>query len=231
MRTTVQTAFADHVDALTTAAPFRRLDSGEASHQEYDSFLANLIRCHVSSPPLVAFLYAMAPPEARPDVLHNLLEELGLDEVGVAHPAMLRDLANGAGLAPVLPELERLAAADLRDITSEPLLYGSLREVGLAALYEVVAFEFMLAQVARQMERFLEAHRGLAADRLAWFHHHAEADVAHAELGLRHIEAYVRYYEMSEEDARSILEMTLRDNVFLKRYFRQVSPTTVSAAA
>lgn len=232
MRTTLEAAFAHHVDVLTTAAPFRRLDSGEASREEYDGFIANLIRCHVSSPPLVGFLYALAPPDARPDVLHNFLEELGLDdEHGVAHPAMLRYLADGAGLGPVLPDLERLAAEDLRQIASEPLLYGTLKEVGLAALCEVVAFEFMLARVAGRIGRFLAAHRALGAETLTWFHCHAEADIAHAEQGLKHIEDYVGYYGITEADARSILELTLRDNVFLKRYFRQVSPTAMTAGA
>lgn len=231
MRSTIEAAFADHVDDFTNSSEFRRLESGEASQEDYDGFLANLIRTHLKSPQLVAFLYALAPPDASGDVLHNLLEELGIeDESGVAHPTMLHDLAVGAGLAPVLPQLERLGADDLRSIASEPLLFGTLKEVGLAALCEVVAFEFMLSRVASRMERALEARRGLRPEALLWFHHHSEVDIAHAEQGLKHIEDYVRYYGLADRDARSIIELTLRDNVFIKRYFAQVSPSAPSTS-
>lgn len=231
MRTALEATLANDVDVLTGAEAFRRLESGEASRPEYDAFLANLIRAHACSPQLIGFLYALAPPAARDDVLHNLLEELGLEEDdGVAHPALLADLAEGAGLAPVLAELECLAELDLRQLASEPLLYGTLREVGLAALCEVVAFERMLSQVASRIERFLAEHRGLAPEALTWFSHHAEADVAHAEQGLAHIEAYILHYGIDEEAATSIMELALRDNVFLKRYFRPVSPTTATPA-
>ena len=147
MRDTLEAAFTEHVDQLTTSSPFRLLESGGASPEEYDRFLANLIRAHLRSPQVVAFLYALAPPGASEELLHNLLEEVGIEDgSGVAHPAMLHDLAAGAGLSPVMGELERLAAEDLRSIVSEPVLYGTLKEVGLAALCEVVAFEFMLSR-------------------------------------------------------------------------------------
>lgn len=229
MTISVEAAFAEHVDQLTASPPFRGLESGEASREEFDSFIANLIRAHVNSPRVVAFLYALAPPAACHDMLHNLLEEIGIDdESGVSHPAMLHDLAAGARLAPVMGELERLAAKDLRSMVSEPLLYGTLKEVGLAALCEVVAFEFMLSRVASRIERALATHRGLGAESLRWFHHHSEVDIAHAQQGLQHIEDYVLYYGFSEQDAQNIIELTLRENVFIKRYFSQVSPTTAS---
>lgn len=231
MKTTVEAALVAHVEELTNSPSFQRLESGQAPAGDYDRFVANLIRAHVKSPQVVAFLYALAPPEAADDLLHNLLEEIGVEEEsGVAHPAMLDDLAAGAGLAPVMGELKRLAAHDLRSLTSEPLLYGTLKEVGLAALCEVVAFEFMLSRVASRIERALAAHRGLAPEALAWFHHHSEVDIAHAEQGLQHIEDYVRYYAIAEDAAQSIIELTLRENVFIKRYFTQVSPTTTSAS-
>ncbi len=231
MRSTVEVVLADHVEQLTSSSQFRRLEHGEASQEEYDRFIANVVRTHVKSPQVVAFLYAFAPPDAAGDLLHNLLEEVGIEEEsGVAHPAMLGDLAAGAGLAPVLPELERLAAEDLRSIVSGPLLYGTLKEVGLAALCEVVAYEFMLSRVASRVERALEAHRGLAPEALEWFHHHSEVDIAHAEQGLQHIEDYVHHYAIPDDDAVSIIELTLRENVFIRRYFTLVSPTTASAA-
>jgi len=231
MRTAAEAAFRDHVDQLTSSARFRRLESGEASREEYDRFLANLIRTHVKSPQVVAFLYALAPPDSSEDVLDNLLEELGIeDETGVAHPLMLHTLAEGAGLSPVLPQLERLSADDLRNIASEPLLFGTLREVGLGALCEVVAFEFMLSRVASRIERALSTHRGLGPESLMWFHHHSEVDIAHAEQGLKHLEDFSRYHGIGDQEALGILELTLRENVFIKRYFTQVSPTTASNA-
>lgn len=227
VRAAVEAAFIGQVEEFTTCARFLRLESGEASREEYDHLVANLIRTHSRSPQLVAFLYSLAPPDATEDLLHNLLEELGIeDDSGEAHPWMLRDLAARAGLAPVLPELERLAADDLRDIASAPLMYGTLKEVGLSALCEIVAFEFMLSRCASRIARALGAHRGLPEDALRWFHHHSEVDVAHAEQGLEHIETYVRYYGFTEDEALGIVELTLRENVFTTRYLDQVSPVT-----
>ena len=229
MRNTVEAAFAAQVEELTSSPPFRRLESGEASQEEYDRFIANLIRAHARSPQVVAFLYALAPPDASDDLLHNLLEEVGIEEEsGEPHPGMLKDLAARVGLSPVLAELERLAAVDLRTIASEPLLYGTLKEVGLAALCEVVAFEFMLSRLASRISRALETHRGLPVEALRWFHHHSEVDIAHAEQGLQHIDDYVRYYGFGEDQARAIIELALGENVFIRRYFLQVSPTTGS---
>lgn len=231
MGSTTEAVLVAHIDALVSSPDFRRLESGEASPEEYDRFIASLVRTHVQSPRLVAFLYALSPPEAGPEALHNLLEELGLDNgSGVAHPALLRDLAAGAGLAPVLADLERQGADELRRLASEPLLYGTLREVGLAALCEVVAFELLLSRVAGRIGRALATHRGLAPEALRWFDHHAEVDVAHAEQGLRHIEAYRHYYGIPAEDARSIIDLTLRENVFLRRYFGRVCPAAAASA-
>lgn len=226
-RAVVEAAFIGQVEEFTICAPFRHLESGEASPQDYERFIANLVRTHSRSPQVVAFLYSLAPPDAAANLLHNLLEELGVEEEsGEAHPAMLKDLAAAVGLEPVLPDLERLSAEDLRDIASAPLMYGTLKQVGLAALCEVVAFEFMLSRCASRIGRALEAHRGLPHRALRWFHHHSEVDIAHAEQGLDNISAYVRYYGFTEDEARGIVELTLRENVFVTRYFDQVSPLT-----
>ncbi len=228
-RAVVEAAFIEQVEEFTNCARFRRLESGEASPEDYDRFVANLVRTHSRSPQVVAFLYSLAPPGAAEDFLHNLLEELGLEEEsGEAHPAMLKDLAAAAGLEPVLPDLERLGAEDLRDIASAQMMYGTLKQVGLAALCEVVAFEFMLSRCANRIGRALEVHRGLPSDALRWFDHHSEVDIAHAEQGLEDIGTYVRYYGFTEDEAQGIVELTLRENVFLTRYFDQVSPVTTA---
>ena len=134
-----------------------------------------------------------------------------------------QDLLRAAGLGHRLVEVEAQAADDVRRIVTEPLLYGTLREVGLAALTEIVAFEFMLSRVSGRMARALATHRGLAAPALEWFTHHSEVDVRHAEQGLADLGAYAAYYEFTDDEALTIVEMTLRENVFTRRYFRDAT--------
>ncbi len=224
LRNRVEALYAAQVAELTACAEFRALESGTAAREAYDAFVANVVRAHLVSPQLVAFLYALAPPPAAPAALDNLLEELGLDgPSGTAHPALLRELAVGAGLGDRLPELEALAVADIRRAVTEPILFGTLAEVGLAALGEITVFEYMLSRVAGRIARALAVHRGLSAAALGWFTRHAEVDLAHAEQGLDHLEAYVRYYGLPETDALAIVELTLRQNVFVKRYLGELA--------
>lgn len=218
LRSRIERLFERQVESLTASAEFRALEDGGG---QYDAFLENVARAHLKSPQLVAFLYALAPPATASDLFHNLLEELGLEEPSArAHPDLLKDLLWAAGLGHRLAAIEAQAEDDLRRVIAEPLLYGSLREVGLAALTEIVAFEFMLSRVAGRIARALEAHRGLPAPALEWFTHHAEVDVRHAEQGLTDLVAYARYHEFAAEEALTIVEMTLRENVFARRYFR-----------
>jgi hypothetical protein len=222
-RITVEAELAGQVASLTGCEDFRRLEDGRATPAEYDTFIESLARAHLRSPQLLAFLYALAPPAAVAHLRGNLLEELGLeDESGRSHPDLLVDLLIGAGLAHRLPVVQAEADADLRRIVTDPLLYGSLREIGLAALIEIVAFESMLSRVAGRLARALATHRGLPPAALTWFTHHCEVDVRHAEEGLATLAAYVEYYALDFEEALAIAETTLRDNVFARRYFPQV---------
>jgi len=146
---TVRALFERQVEAFTGSPEFAALEAGCG---DYDAFIENVARAHLKSPQLVAFLYALAPPAAARDLLGNLLEELGLEaESERPHPALLEDLLRAAGLGHRLVEVEAQAADDVRRIVTEPLLYGALREVGLAALTEIVAFEFMLSRVSGRM--------------------------------------------------------------------------------
>ena len=175
------------------------------------------------SPQILAFLFSVAPPAAVEHVKHNMLEELGLDEEGIAHPNLLVQLAEGAGFVePRRKELELLAQDELRRLASEPLLYGTVRELGLSALLETVAFEWMLSRLASTMARFLEQYRKLPKPYLEWFTHHSELDIRHAEEGLDSIVEYARYYELDSSHFASILELTFRENVFIKRYFGEM---------
>ena len=221
LRSRIESAFVRQVESLTESDEFRALEQGRATPPQYDAFVENVARAHLRSPQLLAFLYALAPPAAAADLRHNLLEELGLeDEGGRAHPDLLHDLLAGAGLRHRQAEIDKQADDDLRRVVAEPLLYGTLREVGLAALTEIVAFEFMLSRIAGRLARALATHHGLPAAALVWFTHHSEVDVGHAEQGLNDLEAYVRYYELTDDEALTIVEMTLRENVFLRRYWR-----------
>jgi Iron-containing redox enzyme len=223
-RSEVEALFNRHVAEMTAFEDFRALESGEASREDYDRFISNVVRTHLKSPQIVAFLYAFAPPEAAPSLAHNMLEELGIEEEsGVAHPSLLKVLLEGAGLQERLPGLEAGSHADLRQAFVDPILYGTLKEVGLAALVEVVAFEFMLSRVASRIAAALARHRGLEPRSLEWFTHHSEVDIGHAEQGLDNVARYVRWYDFTDEDALTICDMALRENVFVKRYFGETA--------
>jgi hypothetical protein len=224
LRYGIERMFARQVDDLVGSAEFRALESGRAAPEQYDALIENVARAHLRSPQLLAFLYALAPPAAADDLRKNLLEEMGLDGQvgGRAHPDLLKDLLTGAGLGHRLPAIEALADEDLRRVVVDPLLYGSLREAGLAALTEIVAFEYMLSRVSGRLARALAAHRGLPATALAWFTHHSEVDVRHAAQGLDHLEAYAAYYDLEPLEALTIAELALREDVFARRYFRDL---------
>jgi Iron-containing redox enzyme len=220
LRRDIETLYEEQVARLLACPEFQALESGAASPEAYDHFIASVVRAHLKASQLVAFLYAVAPPASADSRLGNLLEELH-------HPGLLRQFAAGAGLAVRLPELEAVAADDIRRVVAEPLFYGTLKDLGLAALCEIVAFEYMLAQVAGRTAAALAAHRGLSPTTLTWWTEHAEVDRQHAEQGLDDLEAYVRFYELDPEDARAIVEMTLRENVFVKRYFGALAAARV----
>lgn len=230
LRARVEALYAAQTAELADHPEFRALEAGTASRDAYDAFLSNVVRAHLRSPKIVAFLYALSPPAATEDLLHNLLEELGISAGGAedesSHPALLRLLCEGAGLAERLPALEKLAEGDLRTLVSEPLMYGTLRDVGLSALVEVIAFEWMLSRTASRLATALATHRGLGPDVLAWFTHHAEVDVGHAEQGLDAIRDYATYYAIEPEDAATIAELSMRENVFVRRYFGELALAT-----
>jgi pyrroloquinoline quinone (PQQ) biosynthesis protein C len=94
-----------------------------------------------------------------------------------------------------------------------------MKELGLSVLMETVAFEWMLSRMASRIARALSDHRRLPRQSLEWFHHHSEVDRRHAEEGLDSVAAYAHFYEIDREDAGTILELTFRENVFIKRYF------------
>jgi hypothetical protein len=223
LRERVKALYERQVADLVATPGFQALESGTASGEEYDAFVARVVRTHLHSPQLVAFCYALAPPDAAELAAENLLEELGMDSAAaVAHPDLLRQLARGAGLGPRLSSIEQQAERDIRTLALNPVLAPTLAELGLAALAEIVAFEFMLSRVAGRMARALAIHRGLDADTLAWFTLHSEVDVEHAEHGLDHVVRYARWYGYSDNDAFEVAGAALRENVFTRRYLESL---------
>ena len=219
-RKRLETLYQNAIAEFTGCAEFTALERGTARKSDYDRFIVNVARTHLRSPQLLAFVFAVAPPEAQTSLMHNLLEELGVDDgSGVPHPTLVRKLLSESGLEPLLLDLEERAAEDIRQVVVDPLLYPSLREVGLSALVEIEAFEYMLSRVASRIARALVTFRKLSPATVEWFTHHSEVDIKHAEQGLGNLETYLEYYDFSPEEAATIAEMALRENVFIKRYF------------
>jgi hypothetical protein len=213
LRERLEELFETQVVELTGSGAFRALETGRGARGTI-GFSPTWCGPTSRRPRYVAFLCAVAAPATSESRLRNLMEELH-------HPGLLRQLAVGAGLGDRLPELEAKAADDIRRLVVEPVLYATLGEVGLAAFCEVVAFEHMLARAAGRIAAFLARHRGLTPAALRWWTEHAEVDVQHAAEGLADLEAYASYYGLSDETGLAIAELTLRDNVFLRRYFRE----------
>lgn len=220
----IESEYARQTDYFAASPYFRELENGAAPQNEYDNFIANLCRTHLKSPQILAFLYSVAPPAAVENLKHNMLEELGLDAEGISHPALLLELAAKAGFErSAQKELETAAQEELRRTISEPLLFGTLKEVGLNVLLETVAFEWMLSRLARRMANFLAKHRSVPNSGLKWFHHHSEVDVRHAEEGIEAVADYIAFYEFEPFEIETIVDVTFRENVFIKRYFGEIA--------
>lgn len=226
LRPHLERSYETSIQQLRHAPPYARLVAGQASRAEYDAFVLEVCKTHSLSAHFVAFAFSLAPPGAASTLQHNLLEELGADG-GEAHPRLLLRLLEGAGLAHEQPAIERSGRLRLDDKVMEPLFYGSLRDVGLAALVEIVGFEVMLSQAASEMACFLREQRGLPEAALAWFTHHAGVDLEHAEQGIRAVCEYAEHYRFTLADAQAIVDAALDQNIYLTRYFG----TAAAAAA
>ena len=230
LRSDIEKLFIKHVFEFIRCANFHALESGQASREDYTRFIENVMRAHLKSPQLLAFLFALAPPNVSDDLAQNMLKEFSLKEDSdSAHPSLLKQLAVGAGLAHRLPELEALAADDIRQLIIDPPLPDSIKEVGLAVLCEITAYEFMLIGIAGRIAQVLTLHCGFGPTTLEWFTHHSEADIQHAEQGLDNLMSYIHYYKFNETDALTTIEMTLGENIFIKRYFDTQSFGRVTA--
>lgn len=220
IRTAVLQQFTQQLEGLQGSEAFQALENGQAGQADYDALISNICRVHLKSPHILAFLFSIAPPKVSDKIKDNMLEEMGLDEGGVPHPEMLIKLAKAAGFDDArCRELEELALQETKRRCNLPIPFKTLKELGLSAFLETVAFEWILSRVSSRMGSFLEKHRSLSKHNLEWFFHHSEVDIRHAEEGIDAIEEYVRYYEFDENTVNIILEMTFRDNIFVAQYF------------
>ena len=224
IRFLIESRYEMEAEAFAAHHQFQALESGEAGKRAYDDFVANVCKSHLKSPQVLAFLFALAPPSDAEHLKHNMLEELGLEEEGVSHPGLLLKLAEASGFdQEARSQLDALAQEELRRMCSDPLLYGTLREVGLSVLLETTSFEWMLSRIASRIAQFLGRHRHLTNESLIWFYHHSEVDKRHAEEGLDAVVNYIQFYDFDPMDVQSILELTFRENVFVKRYFGELA--------
>jgi hypothetical protein len=214
----VRRRFEQATEEFAASGAFRRLEDGAFSSAEYVDFACNVARAHLNSPRILAFLFAVAPPGASRHLSSNMLEELGGTDGG--HPRYLEAMLAHLNLGDATIARVREDAADLiQKFCVDPMLFGTLRELGLSALLEVSSFEWMLSRLATRMGESLQ--RGLKLDRAAleWFFLHAEADIEHAEQALETIAEYVAGYGVTDEELETFLDLTFRENVFLARYF------------
>lgn len=220
IRSLVESRYAKEVSFFEQSQVFQQLESGTVDVKFYDNFIANLCKTHLKSPQILAFLYASAPPTVVQEIQHNMLEELGLDEKGICHPDLLRNLAVATGFdRDKLTQIELAAQAELQRMCSEPLLYRTLKELGLSVLLEVTCFEWMLSRLSGRMGKALQQYRGISFENLEWFFHHSEVDIRHAESGLDSVVNYVAHYGFEQDDLETIVDITFRENIFIKRYF------------
>lgn len=219
----IESKYAAQTAEFAESKIFQALANGAVSRPVYDKFISNICLTHLKSPQILAFLYAVAPPKAVENLKNNMLEELGLDAEGVSHPALLLELAKAAGFdekAQIEPE--NGAQEELRRIVSDPILFGTLKEIGLNVLLETTSFEWMLSRLASRTADFLTKYRGLSREDLRWFHHHSEVDLKHAAEGLQAVIDYIEFYEFDLAEVEIILDVTFRENVFMKRYFKEI---------
>jgi pyrroloquinoline quinone (PQQ) biosynthesis protein C len=198
---------------------YRRLLDGDYSRTEALAFVRNLCRAHLRSPHVLGFLFAVTPPRDAQHVQDNLLEELGYHEGETPHPELLQRLAQAIGLAELdWTAVEKGADQILFNKIEEPLMFGTIKEVGLNVMLEVVGFEWFLARESGRFGQAIRRYFGVDDAALIWFSHHSEVDVAHAEQGLDTLAAYVDSYGLDESTVRNIGEITFRENIYLKRY-------------
>ena len=204
----------------------RNLRSGRLQKDDLCDFIGNVFRTHFNSPHILAFLFSSLPTPTSGLLRDNLLEELGLTSGGPAHPPLLVDLARGAGFMEI--EVSKLVSESqdqIRQFCSTPPPFQTLRDLNLSVLLETEAFEFLLSRYAASIGATLHDRYGLTRRAVRWFDLHGEADIRHAEEGIRVIIDFLAFYRIGKDEFEKIRRATFHTNVFLNRYFPDVLST------
>jgi pyrroloquinoline quinone (PQQ) biosynthesis protein C len=93
-------------------------------------------------------------------------------------------------------------------------------------LLETEAFEFLLSRYAASIGATLHEQYGLTRQAVRWFDLHAEADIRHAEEGIRVITDFLVFYRIGKDEFEKIRRATFQTNVFHMRYFPKALSTT-----
>jgi L-Ala-D/L-Glu epimerase len=202
------------------SAEFERLCAGGLSAAELRDFLGNVVRTHYLSPHVLAFVYGLAPGPAATPLLANLREELGDADGAEAHPGLLRTLMAGAEFTPAETDVALAGAQErVRVLCARPLPFRAMREVGLAILLEMLAFEYFLAHHAGRVAAALADHYRLPPASLRWFDLHAEVDLRHAEEGLAIVEGYLAFHQLDEAAFARLTDVAFAVNPIVRAYF------------
>jgi pyrroloquinoline quinone (PQQ) biosynthesis protein C len=205
----------------------RNLRSGRLSKDDLYDFISSVFRTHFNSPHILAFLFSSLPSQMSGLLRDNLLEELGLTSGGPAHPALLVDMAKGAGFTEIeVSKLVSEAQDQIRQFCSTPSPFPTLRDLILSVLLETEAFEFLLSRYAASIGAALHERYGLTRQAVRWFDLHAEADIRHAEEGIRVITDFLAFYRIGKDEFEKIRRATFQTNVFHTRYFPKALSTT-----
>ncbi len=217
---TITDAFEQALAGFQADARFQLLLSGGMSRGALSGFCRRFIITHLNSVQLLAFLYSVSPRNIAALVRENLLEEMGLEQGGEAHPELLVTLARGLGYSDADIAALHTAADQLhRSFVAQPLDYNSLRTLGLSLLLETVAFETLLSRISDPIAHALVNHYGISTAAVEWFTLHGEVDIKHAEEGREVLRGYIASYTFTPTEVTDIVHRTFAHNVFLHYYF------------
>lgn len=226
----VRDTYTQSATEFWNCSSMQNLLCGQLPKDDVRAFISHLFRTHFNSPHILAFLFSSLPSHTSRLVRDNLLEELGLAGGGPAHPTLLVDLAKGAGFTEAqVSNLVNESQDRIRQFCSTPLPFPSLRDVILSVLLETEAFEFLLARYAAPLGAALHERFGLTRQAVRWFDLHAEADIRHAEEGVRVIVDFLAFYRIGKDEFARVRRATFQPNVFLKRYFPETLATPRTA--
>ena len=164
------------------------------------------------------------PPEAAANLAHNMLEEMGIEEEsGVAHPALLRVLVEGAGLGEQLAEMERLGRTMCARPSRTPSSTEPSRRWASPPSWRWWPSSTCCPGWPARIGAALARHRGLSPASLEWFTHHSEVDIQHAEQGLDKTSWPTPLLRVRGPGRPGHLRRDPARNVFVKRYFGELA--------